>query len=89
MFVYGKKSKFIVFMTDGEYDDFRKIPICICDTLEEVIKVTKEFNDVHELLSLGECPESDVWNDLIYEYIPSKDAKFSWEEHTVVSFKED
>ena len=44
MLTYKNKSTFIVFMSDGEYDDFRRVPVCLCDTFEEANKVTKEHN---------------------------------------------
>lgn len=89
MLVYEKESKFIVFMTDGEYDDFRKIPVCVCDTMKEATKVVKELNDIHKLVNLGEYVESEVWNDVANEYAPSNEAEFNWEEFPAVSFKED
>lgn len=89
MLTYKNKSTFIVFMSDGEYDDFRRIPICLCDTFEEASKVTKELNDNFELLNLGERIESAVLKDLFEEYAPSHGARFSWEMISTVSFKED
>ena len=88
MLTYKDKSTFIVFMSDGEYDDFRRIPVCLCDTFEEVNKVTKELNDSLELLNLGEHIDSVVL-DLFEEYAPSSEARFSWEMISTVSFKED
>ena len=89
MLTYKNKSTFIVFMSDGEYDDFRRIPICLCDTFEETNKVTKELNDALELLNLGEHIESEVLKDLFEEYAPSRGARFNWEMISTVSFKED
>lgn len=89
MLSYKDKSTFIVFMSDGCYDDFRKVPICLCDTFEETSKVTKELNDNLELLNLGEHIESAVLKDLFEEYAPSSEARFSWEMISTVSFKED
>ena len=89
MLTYKNKSTFIVFMSDGEYDDFIRIPICLCDTFEEANKVTKELNDALELLNLGEHIESTVLKDLFEEYAPSHEAIFSWEMISTVSFKED
>ena len=89
MLTYKKKSTFIVFMSDGEYDDFRRISICLCDTFEEANKVTKELNDNFELLNLGEHIESEVLKDLFEEYAPSRGARFNWEMISTVSFKED
>ena len=89
MLTYKNKSTFIVFMSDGEYDDFRRISICLCDTFEEANKVTKELNDNFELLNLGEHIESAVLKDLFEEYAPSHEAIFSWEMISTVSFKED
>lgn len=89
MLTYKNKSTFIVFMSDGEYDDFIRIPICLCDTFEEANKVTKELNDALELLNLGEHIESEVLKDLFEEYAPSRGARFNWEMISTVSFKED
>ena len=89
MLTYKNKSTFIVFMSDGECDDFIRIPICLCDTFEEANKVTKELNDALELLNLGEHIESAVLKDLFEEYAPSHEAIFSWEMISTVSFKED
>ena len=88
MLTYKDKSTFIVFMSDGEYDDFRRIPICLCETFEEASKVTKELNDSLELLNLGEHIDS-VALDLFEEYAPSSEARFSWEMISTVYFKED
>lgn len=89
MLTYKNKSTFIVFMSDGEYDDLIRIPICLCDTFEEANKVTKELNDALELLNLGEHIESEVLKDLFEEYAPSCGAMFSWGMISTVSFKED
>ena len=89
MLTYKNKSTFIVFMSDGEYDDFIRVPVCLCDTFEEANKVTKELNDALELLNLGEHIESEVLKDLFEEYAPSRGARFNWEMISTVSFKED
>ena len=85
MVVYGLKSYYSIYFTDGEYDSYRKCVVGMCYNIQEAKDIVAAFNLLHE----AEIFESDVYNSIYEEYRPSHDARFYWEEIPTFEFKED